>query len=82
MNLKTKGQLDSHPILSTMKGNFHVRFLEESGRVIAPSYSAGGWKASALLQPLDPNERNLDNIGVIGASVCGAGAHEREKPNP
>ena len=32
-----------------MKGNFHVRFLEELGRVIAPSYSAGGWKASALL---------------------------------
>jgi hypothetical protein len=23
-----------------MKGNFHVRFLEESGREIAPSYSA------------------------------------------
>ncbi len=23
-----------------MKGNFHVRFLEELGRVIAPSYSA------------------------------------------
>ncbi len=25
--------------LSRMKGNFHVRFLEEGGRVIALSYS-------------------------------------------
>ncbi len=31
-----------------MKGNFHVRFLEELGRVIAPSYSANPFCYSFL----------------------------------
>jgi len=30
-----------------MKGNFHVRFLEESGREIAPSYSARSYEGTA-----------------------------------
>jgi hypothetical protein len=34
--------------LSRMKGNFHVRFLEESERVIAPSYSARAGNCSSL----------------------------------
>jgi hypothetical protein len=29
-----------------MKGNFHVRFLEESGREIAPSYSAKNYEGT------------------------------------
>ncbi len=32
-----------------MKGNFHVRFLEELEGAISPSYSAGGRKSSPLL---------------------------------
>jgi hypothetical protein len=56
--------------LSRMKGNFHVRFLEEGEGVISPSYSARDMKvASQIAEYAAPSIWGNPTVTCVGSNA-------------